>query len=225
MINNRIMVLSKSESVCMDMAAYLEESRYSVIGCSSYAEAVKSFSEEGMQIDLLLFDMEVPFREEYTVIQNIREVSDVRMIILSKDERLDSQLYAYSMKVDDYMIKPAPLPLIEAHIEAIFRRDTPKNPSTVKTAGAVSIDYEGRRVYLAGKPMDLTAKEFDMMDYFLEHKGVVLSRDKILDAVWGYDYVGGYRSVDTLIKKIRAKMTNDYPYIRTIYGVGYCFDV
>ena len=116
------------------------------------------------------------------------------------------------------MVKPAPLPLIEAHVEAIIRRTVEKR-NAVEAVGALSIDYEGRKIYLADRPLKVTAKEFDLLEYFVKHKGMILSRDKILDSVWGFDYIGGYRSVDTLVKKLRAKLTKEYPYINTVYGV------
>ena len=90
---------------------------------------------------------------------------------------------------------------------------------------SVILYYEGRKIHLADKVLKVTAKEFDLLEYFVKHKGMILSRDKILDSVWGFDYIGGYRSVDTLVKKLRAKLTKEYPYIKTVYGVGYCFDV
>ena len=122
------------------------------------------------------------------------------------------------------MTEPVPLPLLEAHIEALLRRFSEKRLS-VEKAGKLTIDYESRKIYLSGQTLKVTAKEFDLMEYFIKHKGMVLSRDKILDSVWGYDYIGGDRSVDTLVKKLRAKLTKEYPYIQTVYGVGYCFDV
>ena len=145
--------------------------------------------------------------------ERIRMYSDMAILMLSQDDKLDSQLYAYSKKIDDYMVKPAPLPLIEAHVEAIIRRTVEKR-NAVEAVGALSIDYEGRKIYLADRPLKVTA-----------NKGMILSRDKILDSVWGFDYIGGYRSVDTLVKKLRAKLTKEYPYIKTVYGVGYCFDI
>jgi DNA-binding response OmpR family regulator len=168
--------------------------------------------------------MDTPARKEYETIESIREFTDLPIIMLSKDNRLETQLYAYSKKIDDYMIMPVPMPLLEAHIEAVLRRSTEKK-RTVITAGALTIDYESRKIYLADQIIKVTAKEFDLMEFFVQHKGMILSRDKILDAVWGFDYVGGYRSVDTLVKKLRAKLTPKYPYIQTVYGVGYCFDV
>ena len=174
--------------------------------------------------ELFLFYIDDSGRKGYDIIEKVRAVSDMAIIIISKDSRLDTQLYAYSKKIDDYMAEPVPLPLLEAHVEAILRRFSEKKLS-VETAGAITIDYESRKIYLEGKALKVTAKEFDLMEYFIKHKGMILSRDKILDSVWGYDYIGGYRSVDTLVKKLRAKLTKQYPYIQTVYGVGYCFDV
>ena len=218
------MILSRRESVCIEISAYLRERGYSVVWCTDYTEAMRMVSGEKHRPELLLYDMAVPTRDEYEVIRQVREYSDVRMLILSEDDRLDSQLYAYSLQIDDYMCKPVALPLIEAHMEAVLRRYEKKRRSE-KTIGALTIDYVSGRISLAGELLKLTAMEYDLMVYFIEHKGMILSRDKILDSVWGYDYVGGYRSVDTLVKKLRAKLTESYPYIRTIYGVGYCFDI
>ena len=109
-------------------------------------------------------------------------------------------------------------------MEAILRRSDDRILS-VERAGALSVDYEGRKIYLNSQDLKVTTKEFDLLEYFIKHKGMVLTRDKLLDSVWGYDYIGGYRSVDTLVKKLRAKLTKEYPYIKTVYGVGYCFDV
>lgn len=163
-------------------------------------------------------------RRGYDIIEKVRGISDMAIIVISKDDRLDTQLYAYSKKIDDYMVLPVPLPLLEAHVEAVLRRFSEKKQA-VETVGALTIDYESRKIFLEGKTLRVTAKEFDLMEYFIKHKGMILSRDKILDSVWGYDYIGGYRSVDTLVKKLRAKLTKKYPYIQTVYGVGYCFDV
>lgn len=224
MVDNRIMILGSDEAVCLPIAEYLKESKYSVACCVNYTKALELLMDGKHLHDLIIFDMGIPSREEYELIRKVKEQSDIRMIIISEDDRLESQLYAYSMKIDDYMVKPVPLPLLEAHMEAIFRRNGKRN-SLVRQVAALTIDYERRKVFLDGKPIEMTTKEFDLIDYFVNHQGMVLSRDQILDSVWGYDYIGGYRNVDTLVKKIRAKFTEEYPYIRTIYGVGYCFDV
>lgn len=224
MNNSRIMILSCDDIFSEEMALYFRESHYGVLCYSDYAEAIAAVLNGKRLPDMILFDMGTPSGKEYDLIRKIRDNSDVRIIVLSDDDRLESQLYAYSMKIDDYMVKPVALPLIEAHMEAILRRNT-ETSMVAKTVGAVRVDFESRKVTLAGKPLILTAKEYDMMSYLVNHQGMVLTRDKILDSVWGFDYVGSYRGVDTLIKNLRAKLTKQYPYIRTIYGVGYCFEV
>ena len=175
--------------------------------------------------DLVILDRMLPSMDGITVLQGARKNHvSTPVIMLTALGELQDKLTGLKGGADDYMVKPAPLPLLEAHVEAVIRRTAEKrNP--VESVGALSIDYEGRKIYLADKVLKVTAKEFDLLEYFVKHKGMILSRDKILDSVWGFDYIGGYRSVDTLVKKLRAKLTKEYPYIKTVYGVGYCFDV
>lgn len=224
MLLSRLMIFNQKEEECRQMEAYFEESGYGVISCSDLDELMDIISKGRHKPEVFVFYIDDSGRKGYDIIEKVRAVSDMAIIIISKDSRLDTQLYAYSKKIDDYMAEPVPLPLLEAHVEAILRRFSEKKLS-VETAGAITIDYESRKIYLEGKALKVTAKEFDLMEYFIKHKGMILSRDKILDFVWGYDYIGGYRSVDTLVKKLRAKLTKQYPYIQTVYGVGYCFDV
>lgn len=224
MLLSRLMIFNQKEEECRQMEVYFEESGYGVISCSDLDELMDIISKGRHKPEVFVFYIDDSGRKGYDIIEKVRAVSDMAIIIISKDNRLDTQLYAYSKKIDDYMAEPVPLPLLEAHVEAILRRFSEKKLS-VETAGSITIDYESRKIYLEGKPLKVTAKEFDLMEYFIKHKGMILSRDKILDSVWGYDYIGGYRSVDTLVKKLRAKLTKKYPYIQTVYGVGYCFDV
>ncbi len=224
MDNSQIMILSSDALAGQEMEIYFRESRYGVLLYTDYQEVLSLLHERKLHPDIILYNMGMPSREEYEAIRNIKDYSDIRILILSEDDRLDSQLYAYSMKIDDYMVKPCPLPLVEAHVEAIFRRGNEKSASR-KSVGKLMVDFDQGRAYLAGSPMSLTAMEYDLLAYLVNHRGMVLSRDKILDSVWGYDYVGGYRSVDTVIKNLRAKLGKEAPYIRTIYGVGYCLDI
>lgn len=224
MLLSRLMIFNQKEEECRQMEAYFEESGYGVISCSDLDELMDIIFQGRHKPEVFVFYIDDSGRKGYDIIEKVRAVSDMAIIIISKDSRLDTQLYAYSKKIDDYMAEPVPLPLLEAHVEAILRRFSEKKLS-VETAGAITIDYESRKIYLEGKALKVTAKESDLMEYFIKHKGMILSRDKILDSVWGYDYIGGYRSVDTLVKKLRAKLTKQYPYIQTVYGVGYCFDV
>lgn len=224
MLQSKLIILNPNEEDCQKIAEYFEESGYGVICCSDVDEVTEMLSRGKHKPDIFIFYMDDAGRKGYEEIDHIRALSDLAIIIISQDSRLDTQLYAYSKKIDDYVIEPVPLPLLEAHVEAILRRFSEQKLS-VESAGALTIDYESRKICLDGQVLRVTAKEFDLMEFFVKHRGMVLSRDKILDAVWGYDYIGGYRSVDTLVKKLRAKLTKKYPYIQTVYGVGYCFDV
>ncbi len=224
MLISKLLILNQKETECLKLSDYFQDSGYGVIWCTEFDEVVEILSRGKNKPDVLIFDIDMPDRRVYETIEKIRAFSDLAIIITSQDDKLDSQLYAYSKKIDDYIVKPLPMPLLEAHVEAIIRRTVEKR-NAVETVGALSIDYEGRKICLAGNVLKVTAKEFDLLEYFIKHKGMILSRDKILDSVWGFDYIGGYRSVDTLVKKLRAKLTREYPYIKTVYGVGYCFDV
>ncbi|MBQ9156481.1 MAG: response regulator transcription factor [Eubacterium sp.] len=224
MPESRLLILCHEEDKCLELRSYFEESGYQVICCVEYDDALSILSKEKNKPEMVILETDRGGRAVYETIDRIRAMSEVAVILLSEDDRLETQLYAYSKKIDDYIVSPVPLPLLEAHVEAVLRRTGDHKLSIIR-AGALSIDYESRKIYLADEILKVTAKEFDLMEYFVQHKGMILSRDKILDAVWGFDYVGGYRSVDTLVKKLRAKLTKDYPYIQTVYGVGYCFDV
>ena len=148
MLTSRLLILNQKEAECKEMAAYFQDSGYSVIWCTEYDEATEILSRGKNKPDLLIFDVDLPKRREYEALEKIRSLSDMAVLMLSQDDKLDSQLYAYSKKIDDYMVKPAPLPLLEAHVEAVIRRTAEKrNP--VESVGALSIDYEGRKIYLA----------------------------------------------------------------------------
>lgn len=225
MIKDRILIVSRQKTVCEEMSSYFQESQYQISWKDNYEEAIQVIDEESFHPDLFILDVDIPAREEYDLIGRIQHIPGMKILIMAEDCRLESQLYAYSMHIDEYMVKPVPMPLVEAHIEAILRRNGEQAEGMIRKEGALQIHYGSRCAYIQDKEMVLTPKEFDLLDFFVKHKGLILSRDKILDSVWGYDYVGGYRSVDTMVKKIRAQLTKDYPYIRTVYGIGYYFDV
>lgn len=224
MILGNIMVLDYNQQESQAIVEYFQESGYSVVSCAQAEDAIKQLKDEKHKISLLIYKMSMTNRSGYEILDKVRLFSEMPIIVLSEDNRLDSQLYAYSKKIDDYMVEPVILPLLEAHVEAVLRRCAEKKVYEEKI-GEMTIDYESRKILLRDHVLKVTTKEFDLLEYFVRHRGMVLSRDKILDAVWGYDYIGGYRSVDTLVKKLRAKMGKDFPYIKTIYGVGYSFDV
>ena len=220
-MNENILIVDDEKEIADVVELYLQN-EYHVLKFYTGQEALECI--EKTNVDLAILDVMLPDIDGFTILRKIREKYTFPVIMLTALGELQDKLTGLKGGADDYMVKPAPLPLLEAHVEAVIRRTAEKrNP--VESVGALSIDYEGRKIYLADKVLKVTAKEFDLLEYFVKHKGMILSRDKILDSVWGFDYIGGYRSVDTLVKKLRAKLTKEYPYIKTVYGVGYCFDV
>ena len=219
----KILLIEDDRELAESMRFQLEKEGYETDICDDGEEGLYYMKERSH--DLVILDRMLPSMDGITVLQEARKNHvSTPVIMLTALGELQDKLTGLKGGADDYMVKPAPLPLLEAHVEAVIRRTAEKrNP--VESVGALSIDYEGRKIYLADKVLKVTAKEFDLLEYFVKHKGMILSRDKILDSVWGFDYIGGYRSVDTLVKKLRAKLTKEYPYIKTVYGVGYCFDV
>ena len=221
----KIYIIEDDENIRNLLKIALEGFGFEAEGFETAEEGLERIRQECPS--MAIFDWMLPGMDGVTAIRQIRQTEGISglpiMLLTAKEKELD-KVVGLDCGADDYMVKPAPLPLIEAHVEAIIRRTVEKR-NAVEAVGALSIDYEGRKIYLADRPLKVTAKEFDLLEYFIKHKGMILSRDKILDSVWGFDYIGGYRSVDTLVKKLRAKLTKEYPYIKTVYGVGYCFDI
>ena len=223
MLLSRLMIFNQKEEECRQMEAYFEESGYGVISCSDLDELMDIISKGRHKPEVFVFYIDDSGRKGYDIIEKVRAVSDMAIIIISKDSRLDTQLYAYSKKIDDYMAEPVPLPLLEAHVEAILRRFSEKKLS-VETAGAITIDYESRKIYLEGKALKVTAKEFDLMELLMRNPGRVYSRENLLNVVWGYEYIGDYRTVDVHVRRLREKLELDPAnpeYIRTKWGIGY----
>ena len=157
----------------------------------------------------------------YTVLKEIRKISEVPVIILSARSAVADQMSGFEKGADDYITKPFSLALVKLHIEAVLKRAGIRRDILVYEN--LQIDRMSQKIYVKDKIIETTKKEFDLLLYFVEHQGVVLDRNKILDAVWEYDYTGDIRTVDTLVKQLRRKLGEECNYIHTVYGVGYIF--
>ena len=164
-------------------------------------EAVAVFKEKKNEIDLVLLDLMLPDISGYTVLKEIRKISEVPVIILSARSAVADQMSGFEKGADDYITKPFSLALVKLHIEAVLKRAGIRRDILVYEN--LQIDRMSQKIYVKDKIIETTKKEFDLLLYFVEHQGVVLDRNKILDAVWEYDYTGDIRTIDTLVKQLR----------------------
>ena len=187
-------------------------------------QAIDIFFKE-KDISLVILDVMMPKMDGWEVCREIRKNSKVPIIMLTarSDER--DELLGFDLGVDEYISKPFSPKILVARVEAILRRTGQNNPEDVISAGGIVIDKAAHLATVDGKPMELSFKEFELLTYFLENQGIALSREKILNSVWNYDYFGDARTIDTHVKKLRSKMGDKGEYIKTVWGMGYKFEV
>ena len=202
---------------------FLVKQDFQVIEAGDGEEALNLFYED-RDIALIILDVMMPKMDGWQVCREIRKESKVPIIMLTaKSDERDEQL-GFDLGVDDYISKPFSPKILVARVEAILRRTGAVGGDDVLKAGAVEIDKAAHQVKIDGKLVELSFKEFELLTYFVENRGIALSREKILNSVWNYDYFGDARTIDTHVKKLRAKMGDRGSYIHTIWGMGYKFD-
>lgn len=203
---------------------FLAKKEFYVLEAEDGAEAIDVFFAE-KDIALVILDVMMPRMDGWQVCREIRAVSDVPIIMLTarSDER--DELLGFELGVDEYISKPFSPKILVARVEAILRRSNVIGADNLITAGKISMDKAAHEVKADGKTVDLSYKEFELLSYFMENQGIALSREKILNSVWNYDYFGDARTIDTHVKKLRNKLGEQGEYIKTIWGMGYKFEV
>ena len=198
---------------------FLTKKNFQVLEAGNGEEAMDIFYEE-KDIALIILDVMMPKMDGWEVCREIRKNSKVPIIMLTarSDER--DELLGFDLGVDEYISKPFSPKILVARVEAILRRTGQNNPEDVISAGGIVIDKAAHLATVDGKPMELSFKEFELLTYFLENQGIALSREKILNSVWNYDYFGDARTIDTHVKKLRSKMGDKGEYIKTVWGMG-----
>ena len=202
---------------------FLQRQDYIVIEAENGEQAVDIFFEE-KDIALILLDVMMPKMDGWQVTREIRQYSKVPIIMLTAraDER--DELLGFDLGVDEYISKPFSPKILVARVNAVLRRSGKGDAEDVLDMGGIRVDKSAHQVTVDGKPIDLSFKEFELLQYFIENTGIALSREKILNAVWNYDYFGDARTIDTHVKKLRSKLGEKGEYIRTIWGMVYKFD-
>ena len=199
---------------------------YYVLEAADGEEALEIFYENNQIIDLVLLDVMLPKLDGYGVLEDIRTMSEVPVIMLTARDSEQDQLDGFELGVDDYILKPFSNAVLLGHIEAVLKRSSDGVGSgKQQTIGLLRVDSENKRVFLHDKDIGLTAKEYSLLTYFLDNQNIVVLRENILNQVWGYNYVGDTRTVDTHIKQLRSKLTPECAYIKTVHGFGYRFEI
>ena len=186
-------------------------------------EAVDKFFAQ-KDIALVLLDVMMPKMDGWEVLKTIRKYSQVPVIMLTARSEERDELQGFSLGVDEYISKPFSPKILVARVEAILRRSNASGGDAL-SVGGILIDKAAHQVTIDGKEVELSFKEFELLSYFVENQGIALSREKILNNVWNYDYFGDARTIDTHVKKLRSKMGEKGDYIKTIWGMGYKFEV
>ncbi|WP_024293607.1 response regulator transcription factor [Lacrimispora indolis] len=202
---------------------FLSVKGFSVVEASNGEEAVDIFFEQ-KDIVLIILDVMMPKMDGWETCKTIRKYSQVPIIMLTARSEERDELQGFDLGVDEYISKPFSPKILVARVDAILRRSNAVTADAVEIGG-ICIDKAAHQVTIDGKDIDLSYKEFELLAYFLENQGIALSREKILNNVWNYDYFGDARTIDTHVKKLRNKMGEKGDYIKTIWGMGYKFEV
>ena len=220
----KILVVDDESRMRKLVKDFLTKSGYSVIEACDGEEAVDTFMSM-KDIALIILDVMMPKLDGYQVAEEIRKISKVPIIMLTAKSDERDELKGFELGVDEYITKPFSPKILVARVEAIMRRANVDKESKLIEVGGIAMDISAHLVTVDGESIELSYKEFELLNYFLVNQGVALSREKILNNVWNYDYFGDARTIDTHVKKLRSKLGDKGDYIKTIWGMGYKFEV
>ena len=203
---------------------FLTQKGYHILEAENGEKALEIYEKQRKQINLILLDVMMPKLDGWSVLRQIRQTSKVPIIMLTARGEEQDELFGFELGVDEYISKPFSPKILVARVEAILKRTTPTE-NKVKDYGGITIDADGRTVKVDGKQIELSLREYELLKYLVDNENIALSRDKILNNVWNYDYYGDSRTIDSHIKKIRHKLGKKGKYIETMRGLGYKFEI
>jgi len=223
MERTKILVVDDESRMRKLVHDFLARNNYEVIEAENGEEAVDLFFEQ-KNIELIILDVMMPKMDGWQVCKEIRQYSTVPIIMLTAKSDARDGLLGFELGVDGYISKPFSPKILVARVEAVLRRAGTVAAETTEIGGIV-LDKSAHQVFVDGQPIELSVKEFELLTYFIDNKGIALSRERILNNVWNYDYFGDARTIDTHVKKLRSKIGDKGDYIKTIWGLGYKFEV
>ena len=203
---------------------FLEREGYQILEAADGIEAMDIFYAN-KDLDLIILDVMMPRMDGWQVCKEVREYSKVPIMMLTARAEEQSELKGFELGVDEYVSKPFSPKILVARVGALLKRSKNAIEENVIDAGGIVIDKAAHMVTIDGQAIDLSVKEFELLNYFVENQKIALSREKILNNVWNYDYFGDARTIDTHVKKLRSKLGEKGNYIKTIWGMGYKFEV
>ena len=220
----KILVVDDETRMRKLVSDFLKKNGYQVIEAADGSEALDIFFEQ-QDIALIILDVMMPKMDGWQVCKELRTYSKVPIIMLTAKSEERDELLGFELGVDEYITKPFSPKILVARVEAILRRVGAGASDDILEAGGIVVDRSAHSVRIDGEPVDLSYKEFELLVFFMENIGMALSREKILNSVWNYDYYGDARTIDTHVKKLRSKMGPKGDLIKTIWGLGYKLSV
>jgi two-component system response regulator ResD len=219
----KILVVDDESRMRKLIRDFLVKDNFEVLEAGDGEEAVGIFFEQ-KDIALIVLDVMMPKMDGWEVCKEIRRYSKVPIIMLTAKSAESDELLGFELGIDEYISKPFSPKILVARIEAILRRTVQHNEEVILSAGGIELNKSAHMVKIDGESVDLSYKEFELLTYFMENQGIALSREKILNHVWNYDYFGDARTIDTHVKKLRSKLGSKGDLIKTIWGMGYKFE-
>ena len=218
-----ILVVDDEQRMRKLIKDFLTAKGYKILEAEDGEKALEVYEKNKNQINLILLDVMMPKLDGWSVLRQIRQDSKVPIIMLTARGEEQDELFGFELGVDEYISKPFSPKILVARVEAILKRTNQTN-TEITEYGGIEIDKEGRTVKVDGKVIELSLREYELLVYLVENENIALSRDKILNNVWNYDYYGDSRTIDSHIKKLRHKLGKRGKYIKTMRGLGYKFE-
>jgi DNA-binding response OmpR family regulator len=223
MSSTKILIVDDEQRIRKLLRDYLIRDGYTVYEASNGRRALDIFNSEA-NIALIILDVMMPEMDGWQVCSEIRKTSKVPIIMLTAKSDERDELRGFELGVDEYVTKPFSPRTLSARVNAILRRTLGTAAEKTLEAGGIVMDKSAHIVTIDGEQVDLSFKEFELLQYFMENNGVALSRERILNSVWNYDYYGDARTIDTHVKKLRSKIGSKASLIKTVWGIGYKFE-
>ncbi len=216
-----VLVAEDDPKLYASLVDFLKKKEYLVRGAQDGQETLDLYFSSNHEIDMILLDVMLPTVDGFQILKTIRSYSDVPVIMITARESEEDQLQGLNNGADHYITKPFRLRVLAAHMENLLKRRSTTNKRI--SFGRLEINLEGQELLVDGRSVEVTPKEFALLVFFAQNKNKVMTRETILDSVWGFDYNGDMRTVDTIVKQLRKKLGTQCPYIHSVYGIGYCF--